>query len=319
MPTQTKPALPFAPYEGAEPYIFVSYAHANADRVYPVIARLNWMGYRLWYDRGIPPSAVWMETIMQRLDEAKYVLLFVSPEAIASDYVFMETSVARDKRPPTPLCPVFLAETKLSHRFRGYLHILQSVFCYEQPDGDAVIEEIARGLPGLLLNLDVLEPPEPTPKAPQKRVYKMRQKTKRIVVPLSALKTSYTMVSSESDSWWEGKGDGTVSLLDYNGTSNKVTFPSMCQGTRVRKIGRYPVWSDDEIQTVIIPEGITEIANLAFSKCYCLTDIWIPGSVTIIAKQAFGHHRQTLTFHCPRGSYAEQYAKEHDINIIYTD
>ena len=40
-------------YEGAEPYCFVSYAHINSDRVYPIVEQLMQRGIRLWYDDGI--------------------------------------------------------------------------------------------------------------------------------------------------------------------------------------------------------------------------------------------------------------------------
>ena len=40
-------------YEGKEPYIFVSYAHANADVVTPILDQLHNAGYRFWFDEGI--------------------------------------------------------------------------------------------------------------------------------------------------------------------------------------------------------------------------------------------------------------------------
>ena len=36
-------------YEGAEPYCFVSYAHINSDRVYPIVEQLMQRGIRLWF------------------------------------------------------------------------------------------------------------------------------------------------------------------------------------------------------------------------------------------------------------------------------
>ena len=40
----------FKPYEGAEPYIFISYAHADSDEVLPVVEDLYRRGYNIWYD-----------------------------------------------------------------------------------------------------------------------------------------------------------------------------------------------------------------------------------------------------------------------------
>ena len=46
----------FMPYEGNEPYIFVSYAHANQEIVTRIIETLHENGYRIWYDSGIMPG-----------------------------------------------------------------------------------------------------------------------------------------------------------------------------------------------------------------------------------------------------------------------
>lgn len=48
---------PFKAYQGDEPYIFVCYAHDDAARVYPEIARLREVGFHIWYDEGISPGS----------------------------------------------------------------------------------------------------------------------------------------------------------------------------------------------------------------------------------------------------------------------
>ena len=47
----------FTPYEGKEPYIFISYAHKDSDRVFPILEELDRRGYRVWYDDGIAPGS----------------------------------------------------------------------------------------------------------------------------------------------------------------------------------------------------------------------------------------------------------------------
>ena len=44
---------PFPAYKGDDSYIFVSYAHADADEVYPEITWLKEAGINIWYDEGI--------------------------------------------------------------------------------------------------------------------------------------------------------------------------------------------------------------------------------------------------------------------------
>lgn len=45
-----KGRYPIPAYKGSEPYIFLSYAHKNADKVLPEIDRLRKLGYHVWYD-----------------------------------------------------------------------------------------------------------------------------------------------------------------------------------------------------------------------------------------------------------------------------
>ena len=48
--------IPFPAYRGNEPYIFVSYAHKNAEAVFAEINRWNKQGYNIWYNEGIAPG-----------------------------------------------------------------------------------------------------------------------------------------------------------------------------------------------------------------------------------------------------------------------
>jgi hypothetical protein len=50
---------PFAAYKGDEPYVFVCYAHEDADIIYPEIEALHDKGVNIWYDEGISAGRVW--------------------------------------------------------------------------------------------------------------------------------------------------------------------------------------------------------------------------------------------------------------------
>ena len=63
-------------YEGAEPYCFVSYAHINSDRVYPIVEQLMQRGIRLWYDDGIEAGSDFREFIAEKIRDSWQVLLF---------------------------------------------------------------------------------------------------------------------------------------------------------------------------------------------------------------------------------------------------
>ena len=57
------------PYEGNEPYVFISYSHQDIERVMPILRRLNAEGFRIWYDDGIDPGTEWPESIAAQLPQ----------------------------------------------------------------------------------------------------------------------------------------------------------------------------------------------------------------------------------------------------------
>ncbi len=86
-------------YEGNDPYIFVSYAHKDSERVLPVIHQLYERKYRVWYDEGIKPGSEWPKNIAIHLQKAAAVLVFVSKNSLASPNCKNEISRApKDKK-----------------------------------------------------------------------------------------------------------------------------------------------------------------------------------------------------------------------------
>ena len=66
------------PYQGNEPYLFISYAHADEQAVGSVLEHLEKHGVRFWYDDGIEVGSEWPEYIAERLAASKMMLAFVS-------------------------------------------------------------------------------------------------------------------------------------------------------------------------------------------------------------------------------------------------
>ena len=68
----------FKHYEGPEPFIFISYCHADSEEVMRVITDMHSRGFRLWYDEGIEVGAEWQESIACHLVEADMMIAFIS-------------------------------------------------------------------------------------------------------------------------------------------------------------------------------------------------------------------------------------------------
>jgi len=78
---------PPQPYRGDAPYVFVSYARDDVDRVVPILRELAELGFRLWWDEGIPGGVEWQRYLAGRIEKSQAVLLFVTSRAIQSGYV----------------------------------------------------------------------------------------------------------------------------------------------------------------------------------------------------------------------------------------
>jgi sigma-B regulation protein RsbU (phosphoserine phosphatase) len=105
------PRAALKPYQGPEPFLFASYAHADAETVYPELTRLDAAGFRIWYDEGIKPTEEWIREIADAIAASALVLVFLSPCAIASSWVRKEISFALKKG--KKILPIYLSAMTL--------------------------------------------------------------------------------------------------------------------------------------------------------------------------------------------------------------
>ena len=113
-------------YQGNDHYIFISYAHADSDRVLPVAEALQNSGFRVWYDSGIEAGTEWPEYIEERLANSKVVLVFMTPAAVESRNCRNEINFALELK--KEILVVYLEETTLLKGMRLQLNSTQSMF-----------------------------------------------------------------------------------------------------------------------------------------------------------------------------------------------
>lgn len=85
-------------YNGNSPYLFVSYAHRDSERVLPFIEELDKKNYRLWYDAGINVGANWPEVVASHLLNSSRVIFFVSQAFLNSQNCIREVNYAVSER-----------------------------------------------------------------------------------------------------------------------------------------------------------------------------------------------------------------------------
>ena len=285
------------PYEGPEPYVFVSYAHANNDKVYPVIKRLHEMGYRMWYDEGIEAGDKWFKVLSDHLRRSACMLLFWSPEAEKSQWVDKEILIALKNE--IRIVGSVIIRTAIP----DVLVDVQMLFRENFDSDEAFLDKLCKGLLA-----EKTKGPEPKP-------------------------ASSPVLEASRKEGWECKvrNDGTR-IKDYWGNKSVVEVPNLYRGNQITVIGERafrPKEVDEEgnaidkLIHVIILEGIQKIKKGAFRGCKNLTDVTLPASVEAIAEDVFwdneGDYRR-LTFHCSRENrIAIEFATEHKFNIQYTD
>lgn len=149
-------------YDGEKPYIFISYAHKDAEVVLPILDGMQKNGFRIWFDQGIEAGTEWPEYIAGHLEAAERVIVFMSEAAAASKNCRREInySIEIDKEPLV----VYLEPVNLPAGLKLQLNTLQAMFKYHAETDEDFITELCKAR--MLQCCREAEEPAPTP-APQ--------------------------------------------------------------------------------------------------------------------------------------------------------
>lgn len=124
--------------------------------------------------------------------------------------------------------------------------------------------------------------------------------TAAILIPLALVSLPVGNVAAMAADYWaeydgyaEGyyyavKDDGTVAAAaaEYDGA--EVTIPAELSGRKVTEVLRpFRYTGSDGVRTLVIPEGVTEIGEYAFSSCDNLQSVTLPGTLLSIKRGAF--------------------------------
>ena len=127
-------------YEGKEPYIFVSYAHKDSQRVLPIVRALQEQGFRVWYDAGIEAGTEWPEYIAEHLVNSQTFLAFISKASLDSHNCYREINFAIDQRKPHLV--IYLEDVKLSVGMQMQLGVMQAMFRTRHSSEASFLEEL---------------------------------------------------------------------------------------------------------------------------------------------------------------------------------
>lgn len=119
-------------YEGNDKFIFASYRHADAERVYPILEEFEKLGLRLWYDAGIYTGDEWDVEIDKHIEQSHAVIVFASKAYFQSQNCREELKFARNlnKR----LLLVYLEDAEPPRGLRMRLSGIQAIYYYQYND-----------------------------------------------------------------------------------------------------------------------------------------------------------------------------------------
>lgn len=126
--------MPFPAYRGSEPYIFISYAHVDAERVFKEIKGFNEHGYNVWYDEGIAPGNEWTDEIADALERCALFVVFITPASADSSNVQNEINFAVGDR--KPFIAIHLEETVLRAGLKLQIGTKQAILKYNMTDDE---------------------------------------------------------------------------------------------------------------------------------------------------------------------------------------
>lgn len=119
---------------------------------------------------------------------------------------------------------------------------------------------------------------------------------------------------AEDEYSFDFSADGGVIITSYHGTDEVVIIPATLGGGEVIAIGE-GAFRNGSLQAVVLPDGVRRVDWFAFSGCHRLQSVTLPASVVEIGYGAFERCAAALTFVCPRGCYAEEYAQSYGFSV----
>ncbi len=98
-------------YQGKNPYVFISYAHKDNEKVLDLIKFLKRKMCRIWSDEGLTPGGSWNDDLANHISKCECVIIIITNNSIQSQYVKSELNYAISLN--KKIYPVFLENVEL--------------------------------------------------------------------------------------------------------------------------------------------------------------------------------------------------------------
>ncbi len=268
--------MPYPAYRGKEPYIFVSYAHADSEKVFAEIKRFNEAGYNVWYDEGISPGNEWTDDIADALAGCTVFVVMLTPVSAPRENVLNEINFALDEK--KPFIAIHLEETTLVRGLKLQIGMKQAILKYNMTDNEyeyKFIEAfnryglkrnkkgIAADQTGETIPMKPSQSPngQSKPEPASQKPFQLSDEQKANIARIQ------NSPAREIDFEWNGS-----TLKKFHGIQKRVEIP-----TRAAAIMSEAFTGGLPIEHVTIPASVTSIQFASFDKCSNLKEVRIEG------------------------------------------
>ncbi|WP_395338586.1 TIR domain-containing protein [Ningiella sp. W23] len=117
---------PFPAYKESDSFVFVCYAHTDADSVYQDLKLLYDAGINIWYDEGIEAGKSWRAEIATAIQAANKLIFFISKTSLVSKHCLREVDYALNH--DIEIIPVYLDDSALPEELALVFNRVQALF-----------------------------------------------------------------------------------------------------------------------------------------------------------------------------------------------
>ena len=235
------------PADEEKSFIFISYAHADRERVFPIIKNIYECGWYVWYDEGLEIGDNYYQTLREHISNCSLFLLFASQKSAASEYI-------NKNEIPQAICenkPILICSLDGSFDFTVFKKKVPII-----PPEELTCE---------LEKVPFLEQASP------------REARGHLV------NVSLCCFTRDLEYDFEIINNG-VRLIKYKGSLNDVRVPTIYPPDSEFKVVELgDVFADNtDVKTIHLPCGITRFSFGCFRNCNKLKDIYFPPTITSI-------------------------------------
>lgn len=270
-----------------EKFIFLSYAHEDNEKIMADIELMARFGVRLWYDYKLEYGDSWKTQVrdIMNMDNCIALCCYLDEDSVTSGAVCWEVETALEIKKKRPAFGIY------SVNIDG-----RSVFELLKSSEKRILEDLRERHYRLFLDAfdeESLFFSRSSDPANRKHIHSMIEQFEKA----GARDTKINYSAPEEFAFVPFR-DG-IKITKYTGESAYPNIPAEIAGKRVLALGMELFAKNDELRSVMLPEGVEDIEDRCFADCGSLESVNLPVSIRRLSYEAFRGctSLRAVTFH----------------------